>query len=62
MLERLRRWLGLGPLDEEQLREDAEASQRAVHELRQAEQRKSEERRGIEGYSQRPYDSGGWGG
>ena len=54
VLERLRRWLGLGPVDKEQLREDAEASRRAAQELRQAEQRKSEERRGLEGYSQRP--------
>jgi hypothetical protein len=40
--------------DPERLREDAETRQRAAQELREAEQRKSEERRGFEGYAERP--------
>jgi hypothetical protein len=49
----LRDWLARRR-DPEGLREDAETRLRAEQELRQAEQRKSEERRGFEGYAERP--------
>jgi hypothetical protein len=40
--------------DPELMREDAENRLRAQQELRQAEQRKSEDQRGVEGSSQMP--------
>ena len=40
--------------DPERMREDAENRLRAQQELRQAEQRKTEDQRGVEGSSQMP--------
>jgi hypothetical protein len=53
MFERLKRVLGRGR-DPDRMREDAENRLRAEQELRQAELRKSEDQRGIEGSSQMP--------
>jgi hypothetical protein len=53
MFERLRRFFKREPVPE-RMREDAETRLRAQQEIRQAEQRKSEDQRGIEGSSQMP--------
>jgi hypothetical protein len=56
MFSRLKRLLHRRPLDEAELREDAEARLRAQQEWRAAEQRKSDDQRGVEGFSERlPY-------
>ena len=48
MLAKLKHWLG-SRRDPERMREDEEARLRAEQELRQAEQRKTEDQRGVEG-------------
>jgi hypothetical protein len=53
MFERLKRMLGR-ERDPDRMQEDAENRLRAEQELRQAELRKSEDQRGIEGSSQMP--------
>jgi hypothetical protein len=53
MFERLKRALGRRR-DPERMREDTENRLRAQQELRQAELRKSEDQRGVEGSSQMP--------
>jgi hypothetical protein len=53
MFERLRRLFKREP-DPERMREDAENRLRAQQEIRRAEQRKSEDQRGVEGSSQMP--------
>ena len=51
VFESLKRLLGRRERDPERLREDAESRLRAEQELRQAEQAKSEQNRGLEGAS-----------
>jgi hypothetical protein len=51
MLERLRRLISRGR-NPDQIREDEENRLRAQQELRQAEQRKTEDQRGLEGTQQ----------
>ena len=53
MFERLRR-IFKRENDPERMREDADNRLRAQQELRQAEQRKTEDQRGVEGSSQMP--------
>jgi hypothetical protein len=53
MFERLRRALNRRR-DPERMREDEENRLRAQQEIRQAELRKSEDQRGLEGAGQRP--------
>ena len=48
MFESLKRLFGRREADSERMREDAESRLRAEQELRQAEQRKSEDQRGVE--------------
>jgi hypothetical protein len=48
MFERLKRWLG-DRRDPGRMREEEETRLRAEQEIRQAEQRKTEDQRGVEG-------------
>jgi hypothetical protein len=54
MLSRLRALFRRAPGDEARLRDDEEARLRAQQELRAAQQRKSDDQRGLEGVSERP--------
>jgi hypothetical protein len=53
VIERVRQWFGRRR-DPERLREDEEARRRGEMEWRQAEQRKSQDQRGVEGSSKMP--------
>jgi hypothetical protein len=54
VFESLKRLFRREPQDPERLREEAENRLRAEQEIRAAEQAKSEDRRGVEGSSERP--------